>query len=227
VTPLTLDASVKTPPRTRPPGDGLPPRPPIDHGDGDGDGSPSPSRPLLDNVRLAMVFFLSAETMLFGAFVSGFFVLRLAAPQWPPPLQPRLPVFVTGLNTFVLMTSSAALLVAMAAFRRRDRARLVRGLALTAALGGLFLAVQGYEWARLIQYGLHVTSGAYGATFYTLIGLHAAHVIGALVWILAALRLASHGRFLDGRAGVLRACAIYWHFVVALWPVLYVAVYLA
>src|SRR6185295_55525 len=136
----------------------------------------------LDNVRLAMVFFLSAETMLFGAFVSGFFVLRLAAPQWPPPLQPRLPVFVTGLNTFVLMTSSAALLVAMAAFRRRDRARLVRGLALTAALGGLFLA---------------------------------------------ALRLASHGRFLDGRAGVLRACAIYWHFVVALWPVLYVAVYLA
>jgi heme/copper-type cytochrome/quinol oxidase subunit 3 len=41
------------------------------------------------------------------------------------------------------------------------------------------------------------------------------------------LRLASHGRLLDGRAGVLRACAIYWHFVVALWPVLYVAVYLA
>jgi cytochrome c oxidase subunit III len=88
------------------------------------------------------------------------------------------------------------------------------------------LAVQGYEWAQLISYGLHVTSGAYGATFYTLIGLHAAHVIGALVWLLAALYLAAHGRFLDGRAGVLRACAIYWHFVVALWPILYVAVYL-
>ena len=46
------------------------------------------------------------------------------------------------------------------------------------------------------------------------------------MWLLAALYLAARGRFLDGRAGVLRACAIYWHFVVALWPILYVAVYL-
>ena len=72
----------------------------------------------------------------------------------------------------------------------------------------------------------HVTSGAYGATFYTLIGLHALHVLGALVWLGVALRLAARGRFLDGRAGILRACAIYWHFVVGLWPILYVAVYL-
>jgi len=225
VSPLTVDIPVEQPTRPGPPGDRLPPRPPDDRGDGEG-GLSQPSRPLLDNVRLAMLFFLSAETMLFGAFVSGFFVLRLAAPQWPPPLQPRLPVIVTGLNTFVLMTSSAALIAAMAGFRRRDRTRLVRGLALTGALGVLFLAVQGYEWARLIHYGLRVTSGAYGATFYTLIGLHAAHVLGALVWLLVALRLAATGRFLDGRAGVLRACAIYWHYVVALWPVLYVSVYL-
>jgi cytochrome c oxidase subunit III len=225
VSPLTVDIPVEQPTRPGPPGDRLPPRPPDDRGDGEG-GPSQPSRPLLDNVRLAMLFFLSAETMLFGAFVSGFFVLRLAAPQWPPPLQPRLPVIVTGLNTFVLMTSSAVLIAAMAGFRRRDRTRLVRGLALTGALGVLFLAVQGYEWARLIHYGLHVTSGAYGATFYTLIGLHAAHVLGALVWLLVALRLAATGRFLDGRAGVLRACAIYWHYVVALWPVLYVSVYL-
>jgi heme/copper-type cytochrome/quinol oxidase subunit 3 len=225
VSPLTVDVPVETRPRTQPPGDRLPPLPPEDHGDGEG-GSSQPSRPLLDNVRLAMVFFLSAETMLFGAFISGFFVLRLAAPQWPPPLQPRLPIVVTGINTFILMTSSAALIAAMAAFRRRDRMPLVRGMALTAALGALFLAVQGYEWARLIHYGLHVTSGAYGATFYTLIGLHAAHVIGALVWLLVVLRLAARGRFVDGRAGALRACAIYWHYVVALWPVLYVSVYL-
>ena len=225
MSPLTVDVPVETRPRTQPPGDRLPPRPPEDRGDGDG-GSSQPSRPLLDNVRLAMIFFLSAETMLFGAFISGFFVLRLAAPQWPPPLQPRLPIVVTGINTFILMTSSAALIAAMAAFRRRDRTQLVRGMALTAALGALFLAVQGYEWARLIHYGLHVTSGAYGATFYTLIGLHAAHVIGALVWLLVVLRLAAHGRFLEGRAGALRACAIYWHYVVALWPVLYVSVYL-
>src|SRR5262249_1508213 len=135
VSPSTVDAPVETRPRTRPPGDRLPPLPPDDHGDGDGGDGSQPSRPLLDNGRLARVFFLAAETMLFGAFVSGFFVLRLAAPQWPPPLQPRLPVFVTGINTFILMTSSAALIAAMAAFRNRDRTHLVRGLALTAALG--------------------------------------------------------------------------------------------
>jgi heme/copper-type cytochrome/quinol oxidase subunit 3 len=104
---------------------------------------------------------------------------------------------------------------------------LVERLAATAALGALFLAVQGYEWTRLIHYGLTVTSGAYGATFYTLIGTHAAHVLGALVWLSVTLVLAARGRFLDGGTTVLRACATYWHFVVGLWPILYVAVYLA
>jgi heme/copper-type cytochrome/quinol oxidase subunit 3 len=146
---------------------------------------------------------------------------------WPPPLQPRLPLLVTGLNTLVLLASSVAMIAALRAMRRADRRALVDRLAVTAALGALFLAVQGFEWARLIHYGLTVSSGAYGATFYTLIGLHAAHVLGALVWLLVVLRLAARGRFLDGRAGALRACAIYWHYVVALWPVLYISVYLA
>jgi heme/copper-type cytochrome/quinol oxidase subunit 3 len=215
-----------------PPGHGrangrlAPPRPPTGGGDDDGR-EPAPRRPRLDNVRLAMLFFLGAETMFFAGLVSAFLVLRLAAPLWPPPLQPRLPVAVTGLNTLVLLASSAAMIGAMRARLGGDQAGLVRRLGLTALLGTLFLAVQGYEWARLLQYGLTLSSGAYGATFYTLIGTHAAHVLGALVWLTVTLGLAARGRFLDGPAGTLRACAIYWHFVVALWPVLYVAVYLA
>jgi heme/copper-type cytochrome/quinol oxidase subunit 3 len=174
-----------------------------------------------------MLFFLSAEVMFFAGLVSAFFVLRLAAPVWPPPLQPRLPVLVTGINTLVLLASSAAMVAALRAMRRADGRALVERLAATAALGALFLAVQGYEWTRLIHYGLTVTSGAYGATFYTLIGTHAAHVLGALVWLSVTLVLAARGRFLDGGTTVLRACATYWHFVVGLWPILYVAVYLA
>ena len=112
------------------------------------------------------------------------------------------------------------------AMRAGDGQRLVRGLVAAATLGALFLAIQGYEWMRLIEYGLTVSSGAYGGTFYTLIGAHAAHVVGALVWLGVTLTLAARGRFLDGQTAVLRACAIYWHFVVALWPVLYVSVYL-
>jgi heme/copper-type cytochrome/quinol oxidase subunit 3 len=174
-----------------------------------------------------MTFFLGAEVMFFAALVSGFLVLRMAAPLWPPPLQPRLPVEVTGINTLVLLASSLTMLAATRAHRRGDAARLQRRLGQTALLGALFVAVQGYEWLQLLHYGLTLSSGAYGTTFYMLIGTHAVHVLGALVWLGVTLRLAVRGRFAGGRAGMLRACAIYWHFVVALWPILYVAVYLA
>jgi cytochrome c oxidase subunit III len=222
VSPLVLEAPPR--PLARPTtGRTPPPAPPADGDDGD-EGTQGPRR--LDNVRVAMLFLIAGEVMFFAGLVSGFFVLRMAAPMWPPPLQPRLPLLVTGFNTLVLLVSSLAMVGATRAMRDGDRVRLVRGLAAAAVLGALFLGIQGYEWLRLIEYGLTVSSGAYGGTFYTLIGAHAAHVVGALVWLGVALTLAARGRFLDGRTSVLRACAIYWHFVVALWPVLYVSVYL-
>ena len=219
MSPVVLEA----PPPQRDSGIRLPPPPPPAQGD-DGDRPEPIRRSRLDNAGLAMLFLLAAETMFFAGLISAFFVLRLGAPVWPPPLQPRLPILVTGLNTLVLLASSVAMAGALRAARRADRKAVVERLAAAAGLGALFLAVQGYEWARLVHYGLTVTSGAYGATFYTLIGVHAAHVVGALVWL--AVTLTSADRLLDGRLTRLRACATYWHFVVALWPILYVTVYL-
>jgi heme/copper-type cytochrome/quinol oxidase subunit 3 len=228
VSPVVLEAPPRRGPDDAPPTrrrtDGGTPPPPPPTGGGDDGGEQAPRR--LDNVRVAMSFLIAGEVMFFAAFISGFFVLRMAAPLWPPPLQPRLPVLVTGFNTLVLLVSSLARVGASRALRERDRQRLLRGLTAAAVLGALFLAIQGYEWMRLIRYGFTMSSGAYGATFYTLIGAHAAHVVGALIWLGVTLTLAARGRFLDGRTAVARACAIYWHFVVALWPVLYVAVYL-
>src|SRR6185369_3269016 len=122
--------------------------------------------------------------------------------------------------------SSVAIVAALRARGRGDRHGFVRLLGLTAALGGLFLLVQGYEWFRLIGFGLTVGSGTYGATFYTLIGAHAAHVVAALAWLGFTLALAARGRFTEPRAAPVTACAMYWHFVVLLWPILYVSVYL-
>jgi heme/copper-type cytochrome/quinol oxidase subunit 3 len=225
VSPLVLDAPPeRRPVRRRANGHPPPPKPPIGGGD---DGEPEPSsRPRLDNVRVAMTFLIACEVMFFAGLVSGLFVLRMAAPLWPPPLQPRLPIAVTGVNTLVLLGSSAAMLAAARALRAGRRRRLLRALGLAAGLGTLFLVIQGYEWARLIQYGLTVSSGAYAATFYTIIGAHAVHVLGALAWLGVTLVLAARGRLADGRTATFRACAIYWHFVVALWPVLYLSVYL-
>jgi heme/copper-type cytochrome/quinol oxidase subunit 3 len=169
------------------------------------------------------MFFIAAEIMFFAGLISAYLVLRVGAAQWPPPLQPRLPVLVTGLNTLVLLGSSFAMFHTQ---RDRVRARVARGLTVTAGLGIVFLAVQGYEWVQLIGYGLTMVSGAYGSTFYTLIGVHALHVVGALVWLAIVRAGMGHGRFIEPPAAGLRACAMYWHFVVALWPVLYVSVYL-
>jgi heme/copper-type cytochrome/quinol oxidase subunit 3 len=219
-----LEAPVR-PPLTRRTNGHVPPPPPPTGGGDDGERDPAPRRPL-DNLRLAILFFIGAESMFFAALISALFVLRLGMPVWPPPLQPRLPVGLTGVNTLVLLGSSVAMIGAGRALARNDRRRLVRALGLAALLGGLFLAVQGYEWLRLIRFGLTMSSSTYGTTFYTLIGTHALHVAGALVWVCAILALAAAGRFSADRASGVRACAMYWHFVVALWPILYVAVYL-
>lgn len=202
-----------------------PPSPPTGGGDGP-EREPEPRRPILDNARLATLFLIGAEVMLFAGLVGGFLVLRFAAPEWPPPREPRLPVAVTGVNTLVLLASSVAMAAAGRALGDNDVRDLRRRLGAVSALGALFLAVQGYEWLRLVSFGLTVASGAYGATFYTLIGAHALHVAGALTWVATVWALASRGRLSRERPAPLRACAMYWHFVVALWPVLYVAVYL-
>src|SRR5262249_31793829 len=144
-----------------------PPVPPTGGGDDD-DRERSPRR--LENVRLATMFFIAAEVMFFAGLISAYLVLRIGAAQWPPPAQPRLPILVTGLNTLVLLGSSFAMLRTQ---RDRVRRRVVRGLSVVGALGIAFLLVQGYEWVRLVGYGLTMSSGAYGATFYTLIGVHA------------------------------------------------------
>ena len=95
---------------------------------------------------------------------------------------------------------------AVRAIRRGNTQGLVEWLRVTALLGLIFLSVQGYEWARLLQFGLTLSSSVYGATFYTIIGCHAAHVFGAVIWLLIILAMAKKQQFrpraLRRRAGV-------------------------
>lgn len=203
----------------------VPPAWPPGEGGGGPEGEPD-RRPLVSSAVLGMLMFLGAETMFFAGLVGAFLVLRLGAQVWPPPLQPRLPVEVTGINTLVLLASGLTMALALRAIRRDDRAGLGRHLGSTAVLGAAFLAVQGYEWARLVQFGLTVSSGVYGATFYTLVGVHGVHVLGALAWVVALWAAARGGRFTARAHLPVALCRMFWSFVVLLWPVLYVLVYL-
>ena len=90
----------------------------------------------------------------------------------------------------------------------------------------IFLVVQGYEWVKLIGYGLTLSSGVYGATFYTLIGCHGLHVFGAVIWLLGVWRRATRRRYTATRRTGVVLCSMYWSYVVGLWPILYWLVYL-
>jgi heme/copper-type cytochrome/quinol oxidase subunit 3 len=182
--------------------------------------------PAVSNARLAMVAFLAFETMFFAALVGTFLVFRLSSPAWPPADLPSLPIALTWANTGVLALSAWAMARALRALRSGDRRALERRLGAAAVLGTLFLAVQGSEWIRLVHHGLTLSAGPYGATFYTLIGCHGLHVLGAVVWLLVLMVIAQRGRFARSLRVPLELCGMYWYFVVALWAGLFPLVYL-
>ena len=182
--------------------------------------------PFISNGRLAILMLLAAEAMLFAGFIGSFLVFKLSAPFWPPPGLPRLPLAVTEINTAVLMLSAVAMNCAVRRIRHNNRRMLARWLGVTAGLGTTFLLVQGSEWVRLIAHGLKMSSGTYGATFYTLIGCHGLHVACAVIWLLCVLAGAIRNRYNSRNCSAVEVCAIYWYFVCAVWPVLFVLVYL-
>jgi cytochrome c oxidase subunit III len=192
-----------------------PPAPPV-----------QPTLPIGSNAWLAVLVLLGAEAMFFAGLIGAYIVFRVASPIWPPPFQPRLPIFTTGLNTLILIASAVTMRLAVKAVLAGDRKKLIRMLEVTAILGGTFLAVQGYEWIRLIHFGLTISSSVYGGLFYTLIGFHGLHVLGALIWLLIVFVLAKQGRFSKEHHVGVQTCSMYWIFVVGLWPVLYGLVYL-
>jgi cytochrome c oxidase subunit III len=182
--------------------------------------------PLAANAWLAVLMFLGAEAMFFAGLIGAYIVFRVGAAIWPPPFQPRLPIGVTGVNTFILIISAVTMQWSVKAVQAGNGASAIRQLGVTALCGIIFLAVQGFEWLRLIRFGLTLSSSVYGGLFYTIIGFHAAHVLGALIWLVAVYRLAVKGRYTREQHIGLQTCAMYWTFVVGLWPVLYGVVYL-
>ena len=187
---------------------------------------PRPQKPrkLISNGVLGMILFVFVEIMLFAGFISAFVIIKSRAigSVWPPPNQPRLPFAQTAVNTSALLASGIVLFIAHRMFQRGNKSigALLAGATL---LGGAFVALQGVEWLALIQEGLTITSSTYGALFYTIIGAHALHAvaaIGALAW--AFVRLT--GDRLSKEA--LSVVALFWYFVVLVWPFLYFQVYL-
>jgi cytochrome c oxidase subunit 3 len=179
-------------------------------------------RPVVESAVLGTILFCLVEAMLFAGLISAFMIVRAKAVEWPPPGQPRLPVEETLVNTAALLLSGVVLFFTGRAFRRNRRAAL-RPMALAMALGAFFVVFQGVEWVRLLGEGLTLTSSQHGSFFYLIVGMHAAHAVAALLALLWAwLRLAE----LRLSPGAFGGVAVFWYFVVGLWPLLYWRVYL-
>ena len=177
---------------------------------------PVTRKPPISNAVLGTAIYVGTALMFFGGLMSATLIVRAGVPTWPHPDVPRLPALVTGLNMAVLGASGV---LVWWAWRTRARESRLRALLAAVVLGALFVGVQGAEWARLLAHGVRVSSGQHAATFYTLVGAHALHVAGGLAALVVTWRRVRHGR------GDPAACALYWGFVVLLWPVLYVLVY--
>jgi cytochrome c oxidase subunit 3 len=183
---------------------------------------PKLTRQLLPNGVLGMLMFVFTEAMLFAGMISAHAIAKSGAQQWPPADQPRLPLQTTLLNTIALLYSGVALLVAHMLWRTRpDRARLLLLAALL--LGTFFVVFQGREWVALIAQGLTLTSSAYGGFFYLIVGTHALHAVASILGLAWAWQRLRTGRLTAEQFGTV---AVFWYFVVLVWPVIYLQVYL-
>jgi len=177
----------------------------------------------VDAPTLGMLLFIASEIMLFGSFFTAYFFVRVVNDTAWPPEGFHLPVFVAGVNTAILVTSSFTIHWALQSIKRGNRAGLQAGLVLTVALGLVFLLTQVREYSR-IGFAPHDLS--FGTIFYGLTGLHGAHVFMGLCLLTMATIRAFRGHFTPTQHHGVELGGIYWHFVDVMWIVVYATVYL-
>jgi len=174
---------------------------------------------LLLGVKLAIL----SEIMLFGALFAAYFVVRAESPGWPPVAGLERPeLLLPGLNTLLLVSSSATMQWAVRSARDGDRSRILRWLGLTLLLGGTFSVIQGYEF---VTNGFGLDAGIFGSTFYILTGFHGAHVLAGLGLIAIVANRARRGLVSAERHTAVEGTSYYWHFVDAVWLFLFSTLY--
>jgi cytochrome c oxidase subunit 3 len=153
---------------------------------------------------------------------SYFYVASQANGYWPPSGKPSL-VLATA-NTLVLLSSSVAVMLGQRGLRKGSRQQLALGLAAAIVLGALFVGVQLVEWSRQ---PFTYTSSLYGSLFFTITGFHMAHVVVGLLILTAMLGWSLLGYFNQDRQGPILIGGLYWHFVDAVWLVVFASLYLS
>ncbi|MEA2324078.1 MAG: cytochrome c oxidase subunit [Solirubrobacteraceae bacterium] len=172
---------------------------------------------------LGMLLFIISEVMVFGAFFTAYFFIRVVSgDQWFPIDEKHLPVAIAGFNTAILVSSSFTLHWAEHSIKNGNRFGLKAGILSTFLLGATFLFIQINEYVHI---GFAPHDFAQGSVFYGLTGLHGAHVFVGLTLLLMVVVRAFRGHFSAEEHRGVEIPGIYWHFVDVMWIVVYLSVY--
>jgi cytochrome c oxidase subunit 3 len=185
-------------------------------------------RPARRNTRfgngfLGVIFFLCSEVALFGSLIFAYLYLRRSLGTWPPDHLPKLEVALPAVNTVVLITSGFFCHYAYTAIKHGRQVRFMVLLLLTIIFGAAFLGGQAYEYKHLHT---AINHDIFGATFFTLTGLHGAHVSLGVLALIAVFLLGLRGRWTRDHNFAVHGVTLYWHFVDAVWVLLFAIFYL-
>ena len=196
----------------------------LEHGHHEHHGPPEAHRSSrVDHRTLGMLLFIISEIMVFGAFFTAYFFIRVVqGAEWPAEGE-HLPKVIAGVNTAILISSSFTMHWALVSIKRDRRFGLIAGLFLTLAMGLTFLSLQIHEYLNL---SFTPSNNAFASGFFSLTGLHGMHVfVGATLLAIAFIR-ACRGHYSGAEHIGLEVTGLYWHFVDVVWILLYTVVYL-
>ena len=202
----------------------------------------------LDNRKIAIWAFIGSECMLFMSLISTYLIDKgksVVGPfpheSWTDPMTGRafhgiLDIPVTSASTFVLLMSSLAMVLALAAVQNKRVPKHTLGdrilgssklwLFVTALLGATFLGFQAYEFTSFVHEGLTIRRNLFGSTFFTLTGFHGAHVTAGVLWLLTLLAIDFKRGLQPADEMAVDLCALYWHFVDVVWIAIFTLIYL-
>jgi cytochrome c oxidase subunit 3/cytochrome o ubiquinol oxidase subunit 3 len=171
----------------------------------------------------AMICLIIAEASIFIIFVIAYIFYAGKSLSGPKPADVlELPIF----SSICLLSSSITAHFAVSALRKSAVRSCGVWLLGTFVLGGIFIGSTANEWYHLIyEKGLTLQTNLFGTTFYSLVGLHASHVIVGLCMLTIALIAALRGKMNEHHAEKLEVLSLYWHFVDAVWIIVFVVVY--
>jgi cytochrome c oxidase subunit III len=202
----------------------------------------------LDHRKIAIWAFIGSECMLFASLISTYLIYKgrsvvgpypheaCLPPGCSTPLKAILNIPVTSASTFVLLMSSLAMVLALAAVENADQPKTTTSekilgssklwLFMTALLGTTFLGFQAFEFTSFVHEGLTIRTNLFGSSFFTLTGFHGAHVTAGVLWLLTLLAI-DYRRGLKPKDAInVDLAALYWHFVDVVWIAIFTLVYL-